>query len=464
LQLKKIVLFFAQWIFIFNYSMVLIMPYENFHAARLQKPSKFDKYRTTKGGKLYNKIQVPKTIEIIWGHLKGDDKDAWAPQSLHFNAEKWTTAEAKAWLKENEIKNIGFESAKKSDSDDEEDEEKLDDEEEEKRRRREEDDDEKESDEEDEDKEDDECEDEKRRRREEDNDDEEKESDDDEEKWEDEEDEEKRKRKPKEEKPKSMRHSTVKFEVKNLSIVKGYEIKVLNKELQSDDEYYQVKGYASTFGNIDRGNDVVVEGAFSRSLKEFGVPALCWQHDVRDVVGKVLVCKEDGHGLYFEAIMPKGIEQFDKIYKLMKINAIHSMSIGYSIKIADPDEEQKIRYLKDLDLYECSFVTIPMNSEAKITGCKHFNLSNTKELINSSSMRKTLSMLGITDKKLQESLYKRSLERFLIESGLFSKQAAEYMANHYKEWSEPVSNKQSETVDAISLLSLVKNFNLKHTK
>jgi len=53
-------------------------PYPNEHSARLLDPGKFDKFRRTKGGKLYNKIAVPATISIIWGHLEGKEDDDWA--------------------------------------------------------------------------------------------------------------------------------------------------------------------------------------------------------------------------------------------------------------------------------------------------------------------------------------------------------------------------------------------------
>lgn len=86
------------------------MPYPNEHACRLQDPAKFDKFRRTSGGKLYNKINVPKTISIIWGHSKGQDDNAWAPQALRFPKTKWTADEAKKWLKDNEVKGT-FEAA-----------------------------------------------------------------------------------------------------------------------------------------------------------------------------------------------------------------------------------------------------------------------------------------------------------------------------------------------------------------
>ena len=89
-------------------------PYPNEHSARLQDPGKFDKFRRKADGTLYNKIKVPSTIDVIWGHLEGEEDDSWAAQALRFPTKNWTTTEAKAWLKDNDIKYIGFEPASKS--------------------------------------------------------------------------------------------------------------------------------------------------------------------------------------------------------------------------------------------------------------------------------------------------------------------------------------------------------------
>lgn len=89
----------------------VLRPYPNEHAARLISPDKFDEFRRTKGGKLYNKIDVPATISIIWGHLKGENTDSWAAQALRFPTKSWTEEEAKKWLADNEVKFISFEKA-----------------------------------------------------------------------------------------------------------------------------------------------------------------------------------------------------------------------------------------------------------------------------------------------------------------------------------------------------------------
>jgi HK97 family phage prohead protease len=91
------------------------MPYKNEHAARLRDPDDFDpdSFRRTKGGKLYNSIDVPKTIGIIWGKLKGkaEPEDPPLPQALRFPTKDWTAGEARKWLKDNKIKYISFEPA-----------------------------------------------------------------------------------------------------------------------------------------------------------------------------------------------------------------------------------------------------------------------------------------------------------------------------------------------------------------
>ncbi len=92
-------------------------PYPNEHSARLQSPDKFDSksFRRTNGGTLYGSKKVPSTISIIWGKLEGKAKpsDPPIPQALRFPTKNWTTAKAKKWLADNEIKSIGFEAAKK---------------------------------------------------------------------------------------------------------------------------------------------------------------------------------------------------------------------------------------------------------------------------------------------------------------------------------------------------------------
>ena len=139
------------------------------------------------------------------------------------------------------------------------------------------------------------------------------------------------------------------------------------QDMSEDKDFYTLNGYASTFGNLDQGNDVVLKGAFSNSLKT-RMPKLLWQHDMSEVIGKIDFAHENEFGLQIQARLPKKVSRAAEAGALIEMGAIDSMSIGFNI--ADMDYDGDVRYLKALDLYEVSVVTLPMNLRAIIEGIK----------------------------------------------------------------------------------------------
>lgn len=93
-------------------------PYPNEHSARIKSPGLFDDktFKRTKDGTIYGSKKVPTTAAVIWGKLKGAAKpsDNPIPQSIRFPTENWTVVQAKAWLKDNNVKYERFEAASKS--------------------------------------------------------------------------------------------------------------------------------------------------------------------------------------------------------------------------------------------------------------------------------------------------------------------------------------------------------------
>ena len=77
------------------------------------------------------------------------------------------------------------------------------------------------------------------------------------------------------------------------------------KEFNEEKEYYSFKGYASTFGNVDFGDDVVMQGAFQKSLSTNKELPILWQHNMSEPIGKSVTLYEDTKGLFIEAILPK---------------------------------------------------------------------------------------------------------------------------------------------------------------
>lgn len=141
------------------------------------------------------------------------------------------------------------------------------------------------------------------------------------------------------------------------------------EELKSrGDDGWSFTGYASTFGNVDEGGDVVLRGAFESSLAH-RVPRLLWQHDMHEPIGKVLGLTEDERGLHGEFKISRTTRGRDA-YELLRDGAIDSMSIGYIPEDQEFDETHNVRKLKSVDLLEISLVSIPMNEEARVTAVK----------------------------------------------------------------------------------------------
>jgi HK97 family phage prohead protease len=139
----------------------------------------------------------------------------------------------------------------------------------------------------------------------------------------------------------------------------------------------EFEGYASTFGNVDQGGDIVEPGAFIESVvkaKSDGrsIPML-WQHDQREPIGIWKDIAEDSKGLHVKGQLLLEDPLAKRAHVLLKNKALGGMSIGYGIPAggAEPDEKRRgVMRLKKIDLREISLVTMPMNIAAKVTTVK----------------------------------------------------------------------------------------------
>jgi len=133
-------------------------------------------------------------------------------------------------------------------------------------------------------------------------------------------------------------------------------------------------GYGSIFGNKDSGGDIVVPGAFAKSLadhRQKGTSVkMFWQHDQREPIGKWLDISEDGKGLYVEGKLNMGVQRAREAHALLKDGDIDGLSIGYGIVDAEPDEKRGALLLKQVKLYEVSVVSMAMNERARVDAVK----------------------------------------------------------------------------------------------
>lgn len=144
-------------------------------------------------------------------------------------------------------------------------------------------------------------------------------------------------------------------------------------DLKAVTEEGEFEGYLSTFGNVDRGMDMVMPGAFRRTLKERKLSSikLLRDHDTRKVIGKWLSMEEDDRGLKVRGKLFAGTVQLaTETLALMREGALDAMSIGYRTVKAQWDETAGVRQLLDVELWEGSIVTFPMNEMATVDAVK----------------------------------------------------------------------------------------------
>ena len=150
------------------------------------------------------------------------------------------------------------------------------------------------------------------------------------------------------------------------------EYKSVSFELESADEKTgEFSGYASVFGNVDDGGDIVDKGAFSKTIVEdFARIKILSQHDQCELpIGKPIELREDDKGLYIRGKISNTQKGRD-IQTLLKDGVLNELSIGYEAIDYEIDEEAHVRYLKRIKLWEVSIVTWAMNDQATIDDVK----------------------------------------------------------------------------------------------
>lgn len=132
------------------------------------------------------------------------------------------------------------------------------------------------------------------------------------------------------------------------------------------------EGYASVFGLPDRGRDIVMRGAFARSIRERRARGikLLWQHDPSEPIGTLEVVREDTRGLFVRGRLLLNLKRAREAHALMRAGVLDGLSIGYRTVRADREAKTGLRRLLDVDLWEVSLVTFPMQEAARISAFK----------------------------------------------------------------------------------------------
>lgn len=168
------------------------------------------------------------------------------------------------------------------------------------------------------------------------------------------------------------------------------------------DEGMKFSCYGNTKGNIDHAQDRAIDGAYTKSIDEHKsngtMPKMFWMHNPYETpIGKWVDMREDEKGLLMEGEFAN-TEKGREVYELMKMGALDSFSIGYSVEEEKWNSENKCNDLVAVNIKEVSVVTFPCNEESRLVDIK----------------------AKLEDGELPT---KRELEKLLTESGLSKRQA-----------------------------------------
>ena len=146
-------------------------------------------------------------------------------------------------------------------------------------------------------------------------------------------------------------------------------------KIKSVSETGEFEGYGSVFGVEDSYSDVVVKGAFQKSLAAWAekgrMPSMLWQHKMSEPIGIYTEMKEDDHGLYVKGrLLIEGDDLAKRAHAHAKAGSLGGLSIGFILKDWEYDSQKGVYLLKEIDLWEVSLVTMPANDEARISDVK----------------------------------------------------------------------------------------------
>jgi HK97 family phage prohead protease len=161
--------------------------------------------------------------------------------------------------------------------------------------------------------------------------------------------------------------------MKNHTATFGWETKFAPASFKKISTGGVFEGYASLFGKEDLGHDIILPGAFRGSLAKRGAAQIkmLFQHDPKEPVGVWSHIAEDAKGLFVRGRLNTEVARAREILSLMREGAIDGLSIGFHTLKGRTDPKTGIRKLREVDLWEISIVTFPMQQGARIHSVKH---------------------------------------------------------------------------------------------
>ncbi len=145
-----------------------------------------------------------------------------------------------------------------------------------------------------------------------------------------------------------------------------------------------IKGVGSVFGNIDSDGDVMMKGAFTKTLSEQDHKKrikYLYQHRTDQVIGKFNELSQNDNQLDFVAQLAIKASLAKDVFELIKADVITENSVGFETIKQGLNKEEGYNEIKEVKLYEISAVTFAANPLAVMQGFKSTDQSTKNEQI-----------------------------------------------------------------------------------
>lgn len=150
-------------------------------------------------------------------------------------------------------------------------------------------------------------------------------------------------------------------------MIKRHAFKV--SELKAAEQSGVIDGRASVYGVVDSYGDVVMPGAFTKTLQENGGRIVVLsQHDPSKAIGTAML-EDAADGLHCRIELAMELVDAQQEYARVKAGLVTGISIGYET-LRDEFDAKGLRKLLELRLWEISLVTFPANGYARVTSVK----------------------------------------------------------------------------------------------
>jgi hypothetical protein len=205
-----------------------------------------------------------------------------------------------------------------------------------------------------------------------------------------------------------------------------------------DDVKGIVTGYFSAFNNIDSDGDVIVSGAYKKTVAENGPNGKnrimhLLQHNPLMPLAKPMELIEDGKGLRFVSKITETSYGKDVI-KLYAEGVFNEHSVGF--EIVKSDNKAGYREIREIKLWEGSTVTWGANPNTPIESMKSWDKPKSEEMI--AKMCNLIRKGDLTDESLITlEICLKQLEAHLIELETKSVLAVESDASQFVSDEDP---------------------------